>query len=458
MTDNQKEKERHKTNLRGVMEEKYCKNHPQTSTTFRCFQCKQYICTLCRLNLAHHYFCGYSCYLRFQFNTLIKKIKPFQFTILLASQVLLFLTIIFLVIHTNQRFQNITTSSPFAIKDSSYFNDLRTVLEVTQNDSLSAPIFQSGNVMRKDSYSFQFPIKNDWIINVWRNGRPVISEWAPSSGLSTFTLPLEYGQNLVRILVLDQQQRIVYQEQLQLEYRTHTVELLRRSLDRGDPGKKMVALTFDAGSDNNHTHEILAILNKYQLKCTLFLTGKFIERYPEIVQGIVANGHEVANHTYSHPHLTFYIENRQHQLRPEITREFIQKQLQKTDSVFYALTGSRLKPYWRAPFGEYNEQILIWAAEIGYLHVHWTGNFDTHDWVTDETSELYHTPQEIFEQVLNLEKQDTRGLNGVIILMHLGSQRQENHIFEILPKLIQEVRDRGYTFCTITELLQSPEV
>lgn len=439
------------------MEEKYCKNHPHTSTNLRCFQCKQYICNLCRLNLAHHYFCSYSCYFKFQFNTLAKKIKPFQFIILLVLQLLLFLAIILLAIRMNQRFQNITISPSLGIADSSYFSDLRTVLKVTQNDSLFAPILQPEDVMKKSSYSFQFPLKNDWIINVWRNGQPVISEWARQSGLSKFTLPLDYGQNLVRILVLDQQQQIIYQEQLQLEYRSQTVELLRRSLHRGDPGRKMVALTFDAGSDNNHTHEILAILNEYQLKCTLFLTGKFMERYPEIVQEIVANGHEVANHTYSHPHLTSYSENRQHQLRPGVSREFVQKQLYKADSVFYALTGSRLKPYWRAPFGEYNEQILTWAAEMGYLHVHWTGNFDTHDWVTDETSELYHTPQEIFEQVLKLEKESARGLNGVIILMHLGSQRQENHIFEILPHLIQEIRSRGYTFCTISELLQFPE-
>jgi peptidoglycan/xylan/chitin deacetylase (PgdA/CDA1 family) len=435
------------------MAEKYCKNHPQTPASNRCFQCKDFICSHCRLTLAHHYFCSYTCYLKYSLQLFAKKIKPYQFRILAASQIFLLAGLFLLFFYIHQRFQNFTENAvPPATGDSIYFANLRTVLKSKGHDIENPVSNQPGQTM-ENHYTFEIPLQKNYIVNVWRNDQPVISQWGQQDGLATFTLPLDYGKNQLRILVLDQQQQIVQQEQIRIDYRSQTVELLRRSLERGDPSKKIIALTFDGGSDDNHTREILAILKEHDLKCTLFLTGKFMERYPDLVKEMIIQGHEIGNHTYNHPHLTTYTEDYRQQLRSGITREFVQKQLLKTDSVFFAITGSKLQPYWRAPFGEYNDQILTWAAEIGYLHIHWTGSFDTHDWVTDESSDLYHTPEEIFTQVMKFETENSAGLNGVIILMHLGSQRLENHIFEILPQLIKEVQAKGYTFSIISGLL-----
>ena len=431
------------------MEEKYCKNHPQTPGNSRCFQCKDFICSQCRLKLAHHYFCSYSCYLKYSLQLFAKKIRPFHFRILVISQLILFAGLLALILHINAKFQNINENpASQSLPDSSYFANLQIVLKNRGSESELPPESTTQN-----HYSFELPLKNNQIVNIWRNQQPVISELSRQDGPAIFALPLEYGNNLLQILVLDQQQQIVQQQQFRIDYRSQTVDLLRRSIERGNPASKNIALTFDGGSDDNHTREILAILQEQQLKCTMFLTGKFMERHPELLKEMVSQGHEIGNHTYHHPHLTTYSDDHQQQLRPGITREFVQAQLFKTDSVFYAITGSRLKPYWRAPFGEYNEQILTWAAEAGYLHIHWTGSFDTHDWVTDETSDLYHTPDEVFEQVMKLENANPDGLNGVIVLMHLGSQRLENHIFEILPRLIQEVRAKGYTLSNISGLL-----
>lgn len=431
------------------MEEKYCKNHPQIPGSSRCFQCKDFICSQCRLKLAHHYFCSQYCYLKYFLQQFAKKIRPFQFPILIISQLILFAGLLMLILHINAKFQNINEKpGSQSLPDSTYFSDLQIVLKNRAFESVLPP-----EATTQNRYSFELSLKNNQIVNIWRNQQPVLSELSQRDGPAAFAIPLEYGNNLLRILVLDQQQQVVQQQQFRIDYRSQTVDLLRRSIERGNPASKNIALTFDGGSDDNHTREILSILQEQQLKCTLFLTGKFIERHPELVKEIVSLGHEIGNHTYHHPHLTTYTADHQQQLRPGITREFVQAQLYKTDSVFHALTGSKLKPYWRAPFGEYNEQILTWAAEAGYLHIHWTGSFDTHDWVTDETSELYHTPEEVFEQVMKLERTNPDGLNGVIVLMHLGSQRLENHIFEILPRLIQEVRARGYTFSNISGLL-----
>ena len=231
------------------------------------------------------------------------------------------------------------------------------------------------------------------------------------------------------------------------------MEIFRRSILRGNVNRKKIALTFDAGSDDSNTLEILQILADHQLTCTLFLTGKFIEQHPDLVRRMMEEGHEIGNHTYDHPHLTTYEQNYQHQLLPDISREFIHRQLLETDSVFYSFTGEHLQPYWRAPFGEYNDQLLTWAAEAGFLHISWTGSFDTHDWVTDENSSLFKTPNEIYDSIMTMEQEQNFGLNGVIMLMHLGSHRRENHVYEVLPRLIQSVREKGYVLAKISDLL-----
>jgi peptidoglycan/xylan/chitin deacetylase (PgdA/CDA1 family) len=178
-----------------------------------------------------------------------------------------------------------------------------------------------------------------------------------------------------------------------------------------------------------------------------------MEMHPGLVKEMVNHGHEIANHTYNHPHLTSFSDDYRHELLPGITREFLHTQLFKTDSIYHEITSQHLKPFWRAPFGEYNQKILTWAAEIGYLHIRWTGAFDTNDWVTDQESDLYMTPDEIFTRIMQAEEKRPFGLNGVIVLMHLGSQRDGDHIFEVLPKLIQTIRDKGYILGCVSDLL-----
>jgi peptidoglycan/xylan/chitin deacetylase (PgdA/CDA1 family) len=302
-------------------------------------------------------------------------------------------------------------------------------------------------------HTINIPVKKSWIINVWRNNQPIITQWTEKEEKLSFSIPLDYGQNKIQMLALDHQQNLVFRDQYHIEYKNRKVELFRHSIEQGDIEQKRLALTFDGGSDSTYTQEILRILKSHNLKCTLFLTGKFMERHPDLVKGMVNHGHEIANHTYNHPHLTSFCEGYRHESLPGITREFLHTQLSKTDSIFFDITGQHLKPYWRAPFGEYNQRLLTWAAEIGYLHIHWTGAFDTHDWVTDEESDLYLTPDEFFTRIMQAEEKSPYGLNGVIVLMHLGSQRDSDHIFEVLPKLIQTIKEKGYILGCVSDLL-----
>lgn len=224
-------------------------------------------------------------------------------------------------------------------------------------------------------------------------------------------------------------------------------------ITRGKLGNRFIAITFDGGGNLGATRFILDILRDKEIECTIFLTGKFIERYPALVLRMVRDGHEIGNHTYSHLHLTTWSLNQCHKIKPGITREFLHQELRKTEEEFYRLTGRNLSRFWRAPYGERNPKIIEWASELGYTHVLWTsdrrGSLDCLDWVSDPSSKLYLTSEEIKERILGFPD-----LDGAVILMHLGSERPYDPVYKKLPEIIDRLRSRGYEFVTVSKLLE----
>src|SRR3990170_4037126 len=93
-----------------------------------------------------------------------------------------------------------------------------------------------------------------------------------------------------------------------------------------------------------------------------------IERYPELVKKMAEDGHEIGNHTMTHPHLTTFEKNLKQQTLPGVDREFIIRQLKETAKIFRELTGKDMIPYWRAPYGEQNAEIRQWAYKAGFTH------------------------------------------------------------------------------------------
>jgi peptidoglycan/xylan/chitin deacetylase (PgdA/CDA1 family) len=212
-----------------------------------------------------------------------------------------------------------------------------------------------------------------------------------------------------------------------------------------------IAITFDGNASSNGTAELLDLLQQHGLRVTLFVTGEFIEREPAIVRRAVLAGHEIGNHTFSHPHLTTWEENRRHDLIPGMTRQRFQEELRKTEQAFVRATGRGLKPLWRAPYGEENRVLRYWALEVGYLHVRWSSlqgaSLDSHDWVADEHSSLYKSSARIMERLANFPR-----LEGGIILMHLASDRAEPPWRE-LPAFLESLEARGVEPALVTQML-----
>lgn len=196
---------------------------------------------------------------------------------------------------------------------------------------------------------------------------------------------------------------------------------------RGYPGKKRVALTFDAGATGETMPAVLNVLRQRHIHITMFFTGKFVEEYPDSVRQAVADGNEIANHTYSH---TDSLELTDQQLKDELAR---------TESIIYKLTGVSTKPYWRPPYGSRNNHVLNVAKSQGYRSIYWT--LDSLDSVGQPK-----TPDFIFNRVTNTPDFN---LDGAIILQHFGSDASA----EALPRILDRLQEMGYSVVTISDIL-----
>jgi peptidoglycan/xylan/chitin deacetylase (PgdA/CDA1 family) len=312
-----------------------------------------------------------------------------------------------------------------------------------QIDTLFAGLSQSIQIKGKG--------QNNNLLGLWHNGKYSSSAIVNNGSYAFPPQSLYLGENNFLIWSMSEDGKTTLVDTFSIEYYSQRLHLLSTPFSKLNTNEKIVSLTFDAGSAANGADSIIRILDDNGLKLTFFLTGMFIQKFPEIVQNLISNGHELANHTFSHPHLTSFSVNQTHNNLLHTNRKFISEQLNKTDSLFYDKFGNHLKPFWRAPFGEYNDQILMWAAELGYKHIGWSPYCDTRDWVSDKDSDLYWTGEEIYQHLIDLESRGN--LKGAIILMHINTDRIIDEPFKILPKLIHTLLDQGYRIVPVSILL-----
>ena len=191
-------------------------------------------------------------------------------------------------------------------------------------------------------------------------------------------------------------------------------------------GDDRIALTIDAAWDADKTPFILDTLDKYNVKATFFLCGVWVKQYPDFVKEIARRGHEIGNHSLTHPHMS------------RMDAIAIQKELKDLDDMLEELTGRR-STLFRAPFGEYNDTVIKAAHEAGYEVIQWSR--DTVDWKKDRSA------QTILDGVLKKLQ------SGDIILCHNNGYKIETY----LPVLIETAQQKGFTFVTVSELLLSGE-
>jgi peptidoglycan/xylan/chitin deacetylase (PgdA/CDA1 family) len=186
---------------------------------------------------------------------------------------------------------------------------------------------------------------------------------------------------------------------------------------------KLAVFTFDGGSGDGSTREILTALAAHKIKGTFFFVGRWIEENPELTKQIIAEGHEIFNHSYSHPYFT------------QLTAEDIAKELKEMDDLLYSTVGLRTKPYYRPPYGDRNDAVNRAAAAAGYQSIYWS--VDSLDWRDGET------PESVKNRVF------TYMHPGAIVLMHVGNPVTGQVIDEIFTTLEND----GYKLVSLTEAL-----
>jgi len=193
----------------------------------------------------------------------------------------------------------------------------------------------------------------------------------------------------------------------------------------GDPGEKVMYLTFDAGYENGCTERILDVLKEQEISAAFFLVGNYIQRNADLVRRMVEEGHTVANHTMHHPDMSAIGE-----------KEAFARELQDLETLFRDTTGQDLPKYYRPPRGIYSEENLRMAKELGYKTVFWSLAYV--DWNNDAQP----TREQAFAKLL------PRTHNGAVVLLHSTSRTNA----EILEELIGKWKDMGYRFGTVEEL------
>lgn len=184
---------------------------------------------------------------------------------------------------------------------------------------------------------------------------------------------------------------------------------------------KCIALTFDDGPWP-YTPELLDTLKKRKAKATFFLLGRKVANRPELTRRIVAEGHEIGNHTWNHPDLT------------TLPDDEVISELTSTSDVIYQTIGKKPE-FMRPPNGATNDRITGLMTELGLPQILWTGS--TLDWQARDT-------EVIAKRTLKAAKRD-----GVILLHDIVPET-----VKAMPGVLTALEKQHYKFVTLTTLLR----
>lgn len=185
-----------------------------------------------------------------------------------------------------------------------------------------------------------------------------------------------------------------------------------------------IALTFDDGPHPRYTGQILDVLEEYDIKATFFVVGVNAKNYPDSLIDVIKKGHEIGNHTYSHPHVS------------GLNTYTLTDEVEKCESTIYGLTDYKTKLF-RPPEGMIDADVRTVLRSLDYKVIMW--DIDTRDWA-------HEPPEKIAENVIS------NIASGDIILMHdyIG---HNSPTVEAIKIFIPVLLEKGYKFVVVSELI-----
>ncbi len=186
--------------------------------------------------------------------------------------------------------------------------------------------------------------------------------------------------------------------------------------------KKQVAISFDAAWGNDDTDDLIKILKEYDVSATFFVVGAWVDKYPESVKALSDAGHQIQNHSNTHPHM------------PQLSRAQIKDEIVCCNEKIKAITG--VEPtLLRPPYGDYDNTLIETMDELKMNTIQW--DVDSLDWKENATAES------IANRVIKKVK------NGSIVLFH----NDADHTPEALPTILKTLKEQGYEFVFISDLI-----
>ncbi len=189
-----------------------------------------------------------------------------------------------------------------------------------------------------------------------------------------------------------------------------------------DTDKKKIAISFDAAWGNDDTSTLIKILKKYDVPATFFVVGAWVDKYPESVREISNAGHQIQNHSNTHPYMT------------KISKEKMIDEIKTCNEKIKSVTGV-CPTLLRVPYGDYDNCVIETALECKMFPVQWS--IDSIDWRDDAT------PESICNRVIS------KAHNGGIILMHNDAK----YTPAALPEILETLKKDGYEFVLISDLI-----
>lgn len=184
-----------------------------------------------------------------------------------------------------------------------------------------------------------------------------------------------------------------------------------------------IALTFDAAWGNEDTKQIMEILKKHDIKVTFFMTGGWVEKYPDDVKMILAEGHDLGNHSQNHKNMS------------QLSDSEKESELMTVHNKVKELTGYDMFLF-RPPYGDYDNAVVKTARKCGYYAIQW--DVDSLDWKDYGV-----------DSIIKTVTQHKHLGNGSIILCHNGAK----FTAQALDTMITTLKDAGYQFVPLSELI-----
>jgi len=228
----------------------------------------------------------------------------------------------------------------------------------------------------------------------------------------------------------------------------------RGAIVRGDTTQKNIALVFTGDEYADGGKHIRSVLGKQKIKASFFLTGKFYrnQNFKDIIKELKSDGHYLGAH--SDKHLLYCSwENRDSLL---VDKETFLTDLENNykEMAMFGIEKNSSK-YFMPPYEWYNQKISDWTEEYGLQLINFTpGTKSNADYTIPSMGKRYLDSVTIYESIINYEVQNKSGLNGFVLLIHIGTHPERTDKFYLfLDKLVNELKGKDYTFVTIKKLL-----